>query len=79
MSDLSDPSDRATLESERDLERALTAHRNRVRPAKAATARSCCDCSEAIPPRRLAAHPEASRCIECARRFELRLKHLKRH
>ena len=76
MSDFSDPSDRATLESERDLQFALTRHRNRAleRPHHGT---DCRDCGEAIGARRLAAHPTATRCIGCAERVEQRLKHSK--
>lgn len=76
MSDFSDPSDRATLETERDLQFALTRHRNRAteRPQHGT---DCNDCGGAIGPRRLAAHPTATRCIHCARAHEQRARHTK--
>lgn len=74
MSDFSDPTDRAAMESERDLQRVLTRHRNRA-PEKALRGTDCTDCGDPIGARRLAAHPEAGRCIHCARAVEQRRKH----
>jgi RNA polymerase-binding protein DksA len=33
---------------------------------------SCADCGRSIPPARLAAHPFAERCIDCATKLEAR-------
>ena len=78
MSDFSDPTDRAAMESERDLQRALTRHRNRA-PERALRGTDCRDCGDAIGAKRLAAHPDASRCIHCARAYEQRARHIKVH
>ncbi len=76
MSDFSDPSDRASLETERDLQFALTRHRNRT-PERPCHGTDCSDCGAPIGARRLAAHPSATRCIHCARAEEQRARQTK--
>lgn len=75
---MSDVVDRANDLAEEERLGALERHRNRhqVIP-RSNTGRVCVDCGERIPAKRLAAHPQASRCIEDARRYELRRKHFK--
>lgn len=75
---MSDPVDRANELAEEQRIGALERHRNRHQAMpRANTGRVCVDCGQRIPAKRLAAHPHASRCIDDARRYELRRKHFK--
>jgi phage/conjugal plasmid C-4 type zinc finger TraR family protein len=64
-----DDADRAELEIERELARALAARQARAatpEPAPQTGPRPCIDCGEPIPAARLRALPHALRCIDCA-------------
>lgn len=71
--------DHAQALEERERDAAIERHRNRVTaPAATRTGRNCVDCDEPIPSKRLAAHPQAIRCIDHARADEARLKHFRK-
>lgn len=70
--------DHAQALEEREREAAIERHRNRrAAPAAPRSGRCCVDCGEPIPRKRLAAHPQATRCIDDARAQEARLKHFR--
>lgn len=74
---MSDLADQAQAHEEQERAMVIERHVNRKRdePVPNAQGRVCVDCGERIPAKRLAAHPNANRCIEDARRNEQRLKH----
>ena len=51
----------------------LRGRRESVKTSNLEIARDCCGCGEPINPVRLAALPDAVRCIECQSDFERRL------
>lgn len=51
--------------------RALLPRRSKAGAASSAPT-TCIDCESIIPAARLAAQPDATRCIECQRNFEIR-------
>lgn len=69
-----DDADRAKLREQADRRIALETQRARAResdpPLEIDGVRHCVDCGEPIPPARLAARPEAVRCIACKERKE---------
>lgn len=75
---MTDHADEAERHEEAEREAALLRHRNRhhANPHKGVAVVRCIDCGEPIPSGRLAAHPFAVRCIDDARRYELRRKHM---
>lgn len=74
---MSDFADLGSEQEERERAAVIQRHINRKvdAPTPNAQGRVCVDCGERIPSKRLAAHPNATRCIEHALRHEQRLKH----
>lgn len=60
-----DPADLAAPVEARHHAEALAAHYAARRPQPAAPDGLCVDCGDPIPPARLAARPDAARCVEC--------------
>lgn len=68
---MADDADRAQAVQDFHLQLSLNAHRGTgARPESRQNA-SCIDCDEPIPAERLAALPNAERCIYCQERQEL--------
>lgn len=69
---MSDIIDRANELAELQRDEALEAHRRRSTTTNQAgiSAGLCIRCGDVIDPRRLAALPMASRCIDCQKRHE---------
>jgi len=53
------------MDLERALKRALMAARSADEPFYVGGVRCCLDCGEPIPPERIRANPQASRCVAC--------------
>lgn len=69
-----DEMDHAQAINEQWTEACIAAHRQRrdALPCVSTTTAICEDCGTEIPAARLAAQPDATRCIECQRYFEIR-------
>lgn len=73
-----DDVDAAQAREQNDRDVALLAMRERIDaalvPRDASIDGVCIDCDEPIEPKRIKALPNCSRCIECAKRHEHRLR-----
>lgn len=68
---MADDADRAQVAQDLHLRLALTAHRGAADRTPTRRDGNCIDCDEPIPTERLAALPNAERCIYCQERQEL--------
>lgn len=57
--------ERANVLAQGEIDAALEKHRRQMREAAGSPDGDCQDCGEPIPAPRLAAWPNASRCIDC--------------